>query len=232
MRVFIPFAVYLFFSLFYFKYNFFSEKNIYLHDLCNADDLTVNTGTLIFKKCYKNDGKHFAFTFWWFKRPLKVLYAIWFLHLLTHNDMLIAINGFFAVYSKLLLWRARIVLRYDIIIFFSVCNIQRAKRTHFIIFSFLHHFKWYSGRVIKLIITCILYLNILVHLHLCFFDVVLFKCDICANVKQREYAMSFILFITYDIYFRAIKKYSQNSLYWILLGEIKKCALFHFMKKY
>lgn len=45
--------VYLFFSLFFFKYDFFSEKNIYLHDLCNADDLTVNIGTLIFKNVIK-----------------------------------------------------------------------------------------------------------------------------------------------------------------------------------
>lgn len=46
-----------------FSCHFSGEK--YLNDLYNADDLTVNMGTLIFrakKKCYENEGKHFAIT--------------------------------------------------------------------------------------------------------------------------------------------------------------------------
>lgn len=78
-----------------------------------------------------------------------------------------AINGFSLLIQNYFLWCARIVLRYDIIIFFSACNIQRAQRTHFIIFFSLYHFKWCSGWAIKLIITCILYLNIFWYIFIC-----------------------------------------------------------------
>lgn len=144
--------------------------------------------------------------------------------------MLIAINGFFAVYSKLLLWRARIVLRYDIIIFFSVCNIQRAKRTHFIIFSFLHHFKWYSGRVIKLIITCILYLNILVHLHLCFLLLSCFNA-IYAQTLSKENKR----WVSFSYHLRYLFSYNKKILakFSILnfAGWNKKVRSFSFYEK-